>query len=41
MNFDYIRATEDEIFKKLPKQTKKVPTNGPVGYANLEDIMKV
>ena len=41
MNFNYIKPTEDEIFKKLPKQSqKKADTTGAGGYANLEDIMK-
>ena len=44
MNFDYIKAQEDEIFKNLPKQGKKQDkVRDPMqlsGYANLEDIMK-
>ena len=42
MNFNYIKPSEDEIFKKLPKQgAKKTVDTSNVGggYANLEDIM--
>lgn len=44
MEFNYIKPSEDEIFKNLPKQNKKqTNVSDPMqtsGYANLEDIMK-
>ena len=44
MEFNYIKPNEDEIFKNLPKQSKKqAQVSDPMqssGYANLEDIMK-
>eukprot|EP00347_Sterkiella_histriomuscorum_P012356 403368909 len=41
INFDYIKPTQDEIFKNLPKQNNKpkVATSSTI-YSNLEDLMK-
>lgn len=36
---DYIQQSQDEIFKNLPKQQKKVVADPTSFYANLENIM--
>ena len=36
---NYIKSSEDEIFKNLPKQAKKQAPGPTSFYANLEDIM--